>query len=302
MKIIVGSRGSTLALTQTNMVIDTIKAKNPSVECEVKIIKTTGDMIYDKPIDQIGGKEIFIKEIEKELLDGTIDMAVHSMKDMPGEIPSGLKLTHSPKREDPRDVLVLKEGYKSIEDIPKGGIIGTGSKRRKYQLLDLRPDLEIVGIRGNVETRIKKIETDNLDGTILAAAGLSRLGIDLGDRAYYLSIEEILPSPTQGILAIEIRQDNIELESVLKTISHPQTEMQMIAERAFLKSVGGSCSVPVGAYAVIEGDMVELQGLMGSVDGEIMVKKSIRATIDELEEIGEKLGKEILKEMTSYAR
>lgn len=297
MNIIVGSRGSNLALTQTNMVIDEIERLNPEVKCQVKVIKTKGDMILDKPIHKIGGKEIFIKEIEKELIEGKIDMAVHSMKDMPGSLPEGLKLSFIPKREDYRDVLVLKEGLKSIDDIPLGGKIGTGSKRRHFQMLEIRPDLEIVGIRGNVETRIKKIESENLYGTILAAAGISRLGIDLGDRAIYLDKENFLPSPAQGILAIEVREDDKDIEKVLKTISHRETEIQAKAERDFLKSVGGSCSVPVGAYCHVIGDKLILEGLLGSEDGEVLIKRKIEKNIDYLETIGKELGEKVLEEM-----
>lgn len=297
MKIIVGSRGSELALTQTKMVIADIEALNPHVKCQIKIIKTKGDIILDQPIDKIGGKEIFTKEIEKELLNKNVDMAIHSMKDMPGLLPEGLKLSYTPKREDPRDVLVFKEGYKTIDDIPKGGKIGTGSKRRKYQLLNIRPDLEIVGIRGNIQTRIKKIDTENLDGTILAAAGINRMGIDLSGRSQYLDIEEFSPSPCQGILAIEIREGDEEIEKVLKKISDPQTEIQASAERAFLKAVGGSCNVPVGARSTIEGDKIYLEGFLGSDDGKIQMKKKIQAKITEAKETGKKLGQDMLKEM-----
>lgn len=297
MKIIVGSRGSDLALTQTNMVIREIEEKNPGVKCEVKIIKTKGDTIYDKPIDQIGGKEIFTKEIEHELLAGRVDMAIHSMKDMPGELPQGLKLSYTPKREDPRDVLVLKEGYGSLDDIPQGGIIGTGSKRRKFQLLKMRPDLKIVGIRGNIQTRIDKIESENLDGTLLAAAGINRLDIDLSGRMQYLGVEEFLPSPTQGILAIEIREDDKKIEEVIEKISHPETEIQARAEREFLKAVGGSCTVPVAAYSTIEGDKIYLEGFLGSVNGDILLREKITGKIDDQDNIGKKLGEKMLKEM-----
>ena len=192
MKIVVGTRGSNLALTQTNMVIDMLKEAHPNIEFKVKIILTKGDIIKDLPIDKIGGKEIFTKEIEKELLAGTIDLAVHSMKDMPAELPPGLKLSYTPKREDSRDVLILREGIKGLDDLPLGGKIGTGSKRRKFQILQYRPDLEVVGLRGNIQTRINKIITENLDGVILAAAGINRLGLELGDRMVYLDKNIVL--------------------------------------------------------------------------------------------------------------
>ncbi|WP_353096529.1 hydroxymethylbilane synthase [Tissierella praeacuta] len=297
MKIIVGTRGSKLALTQTNMVIDSIKNAYPNIEYELKIIKTKGDVVKDLPIDKIGGKEIFTKEIEKELLDGSIDMAVHSMKDMPGELPEGLKLSFSPEREDYRDVLILREGLNSINDIPFGGKIGTGSKRRKYQILQYRPDLEVIGIRGNIETRIRKIEEENLDGVILAAAGINRLGLDLGERVAYLDKDIVLPSPTQGILAIEIRENDNRIDNILECISHRKTEVQKIVERAFLKGVGGSCHIPVGAYCDIIGDKIYLEGLLGTVNGEILIRRTMEGNLDSIEEIGYKLAKDMVKEM-----
>jgi hydroxymethylbilane synthase len=297
MKIIVGTRGSNLALAQTNMVIDSIKKAHPNIQCDVKIIKTKGDILKDIPIDKIGGKEIFTKEIERELLEGTIDLAVHSMKDMPGELPKGLKLSFSPQREDYRDVLVLREGLNSIEDIPLGGKMGTGSKRRKYQILKYRPDLEIVGIRGNIETRIKKIEEDNLDGVILAAAGINRLGLELGERVVYLDKDIVLPSPAQGILAIEIRENDNRIEEILKSISHKETEIQSKVERAFLKAVGGNCHIPVGAYCEVIGDKICLEGLLGTIDGQVLIRKSLEGSLDSLEKIGYVLAQNIIREM-----
>jgi hydroxymethylbilane synthase len=297
MKIVVGTRGSNLALTQTNMVINELKENHPNIEFEVKIIKTKGDILNNIPIDKIGGKEIFIKEIEKELLDGTIDMAVHSMKDMPGELPEGLKLSFTPKREDCRDILILKEGIRDIDDIPIGGKIGTGSKRRKYQILKYRQDLEIVGIRGNIETRIKKIETEDLDGVILAAAGVNRLGLELSDRIFYLDKDVVLPSPTQGILAIEIRENDSKLHNILESISHTETEIQSRAERAFLKGVGGSCHIPVGAYCNVMDKEIYLEGLLGTEDGSILIRKSVEGNLDSPEELGYNLAKYMVKEI-----
>ena len=298
MKIVVGTRGSNLALTQTNMVIDMIKEAHPNIELEVKVIITKGDVVADVPIDKIGGKEIFTKEIERELLDGTIDMAVHSMKDMPAELPQGLKLSYTPKREDSRDVLILKEGIKGLDDLPIGGKIGTGSKRRKFQILQYRPDLEVVGLRGNIQTRINKITTENLDGVILAAAGVNRLGLELGDRMVYLDKNILLPSPTQGILAIEIREDDDRLHNILESISHAETEIQAKVERSFLKGVGGSCHIPVGAHCKVTKEMVFLEGLLGTEDGEVLIRKSIEGSIDSQEELGYELAKDIVKEIS----
>lgn len=289
MKIIVGTRGSNLARTQSGHVIDMLKEKNPEVEFQVKIIKTKGDILNEVPLDKIGGKEVFIKEIEKELLDGTIDLAIHSMKDVPGEIPSGLKLSYIPKREDHRDLLVLREGIESLEELPLGAKIGTGSKRRKYQILKYREDLEVVGIRGNVQTRIDKIESEGLDGVIIAAAGVNRLGLELSKKVIHLEDDLVLASPCQGILGLEIREDDRAVEEVLRTISNPEAEIQAQAERAFLKGTGGSCHIPVGAYCKVDGEKIEIEGILGSEDG----KKLERARVSGRAEDAYKLGMEL---------
>ena len=295
MKLVVGTRGSNLALVQTNWVVDQLKKENPGVEFEVKIIKTKGDLIKDLPLDKIGDKGLFVKEIEKSLLDGEIDMAVHSMKDMPSYLPEGLKFAHSPKREDPRDALIFKEGYKSLDDLPQGARIGTGSKRRKYQLLKHRPDLEIVPIRGNIETRIKKIETEKLDGVVLAASGLRRAGLD--DKIdYYIPTDIMLPAPAQGILALEIREDDKETEKIIDSIKDDITKIQIDAERGFLIGVNGSCHIPMGAYCEIEGEKITLTGLYG--DGEVkkIVVQSQVGTLADAPKIGYELAKSVLKE------
>lgn len=295
MKLVVGTRGSNLALVQTNWVVEQLKKANPGVEFEVKIIKTKGDLIKDLPLDKIGDKGLFVKEIEKSLLDGEIDMAVHSMKDMPSYLPEGLKFAHSPKREDPRDALIFKEGYKSIEDLPKGARIGTGSKRRKYQLLKHRPDLEIVPIRGNIETRIKKIETENLDGVVLAASGLRRAGLD--DKIdYYIPTDIMLPAPAQGILALEIREDDKETEKIIDSIKDDITKIQIDAERGFLIGVNGSCHIPMGAYCEIEGEKITLTGLYGDGEGKKIVVQSQTGTLADAPKIGYELAKSVLKE------
>lgn len=295
MKIVVGTRGSNLALVQTNWVVDQLKKANPDVEFEVKIIKTKGDLIKDLPLDKIGDKGLFVKEIEKSLLNKEIDMAVHSMKDMPSYLPKGLKFASSPKREDPRDVLIFKEGYKSIEDLPKGAKIGTGSKRRKYQLLKNRPDLEIVPIRGNIETRIKKIETENLDGVVLAASGLKRAGLE-GKIDYYIPTDIMLPAPAQGILALEIRENDEETESIINSIKDDTTKVQIDAERGFLIGVNGSCHIPMGAYCDIDGDKIKLTGLYGDGDGKKIIIQSQEGNIEDAPKIGYELAKSVLKE------
>ena len=299
MKIIVGTRGSKLAVTQTNWTIDRLKEKNPGVEFETKIIKTKGDLIQHISLDKIGDKGLFVKEIEQQLIDGEIDMAVHSMKDMPSSLPEGLKFAHIPKREDPRDVLILKEGYKDLDSLPKGATIGTGSKRRKYQLLQARPDLNIVPIRGNVDTRISKIVTENLDGIVLAASGVHRVGLQ-ECISYYLPTDVMLPAPAQGALAIEIRKDNIEVEKVVNSLMDETTEIQVAAERGFLDGIEGSCHIPIGAYCEVKDEKIVLTGLFGDEEGQKTVKRSIEGNKECPRELGLELSKVILKEFEGY--
>ena len=295
MKLVVGTRGSNLALVQTNWVVEQLKKNNPDIEFEIKIIKTKGDLIKDLPLDKIGDKGLFVKEIEKSLLDKEIDMAVHSMKDMPSYLPEGLKFAHSPRREDPRDALIFREGYKTLEDLPQGAKIGTGSKRRKYQLLKHRPDLEIVPIRGNIETRIKKIETENLDGVVLAASGLRRAGLE-EKIDYYIPTDIMLPAPAQGILALEIREDDKETEKIIDSIKDNITKVQIDAERGFLIGVNGSCHIPMGAYCEVDGEKITLTGLYGDGDGKKIVIQSKEGTLADAQKIGYELAQSVLKE------
>ncbi|WP_297131542.1 hydroxymethylbilane synthase [Terrisporobacter sp.] len=295
MKIVVGTRGSKLALVQTNWVVDALKKVNPGIEFEVKVIKTKGDLVTHLPLHKIGDKGLFTKEIEQQLLNKEIDLAVHSMKDMPSILPDGLKFASVPRREDPRDILVLKEGYKTIEDLPMGAKIGTGSKRRTYQLLKYRPDLEIVPIRGNIETRIKKIEDENLDGVVLAAAGLLRAGLE-NRISYYLPTNIMIPAPAQGALALEIREDDSYMEEIISHIKDEATEIQVAAERGFLTGVNGSCHVPMGAYCEIHNEKLILTGLYGDEDGKKLVVKSIEGKVSDANKIGYDLAKEVLNE------
>lgn len=299
MKIIVGSRGSKLALTQTNWVISKLKEDHPEIDFELKIIKTKGDRIQNVSLDKIGDKGLFVKEIEEALLNGDIHMAIHSMKDMPSILPEGLKFSYIPKREDFRDVIVLREGFNSLEELPKNAKIGSGSKRRKYQLLKYREDLDVVPIRGNVDTRIKKIETENLHGVILAAAGINRLDIEkeLKYKVVPISTEIMLPAPAQGALAIEIRKDRDDIENILECLSHKETEIAVSAERAFLHGINGSCHIPVGAIGEIYGGELKLTGLFGDEDGNKIVKKSLIGSIESAKELGYELAKIVLKEM-----
>lgn len=295
MKIVVGTRGSKLALVQTNWVVEELKKANPGIEFEIKIIKTKGDLVTHLPLHKIGDKGLFTKEIEQQLLDKEIDIAIHSMKDMPSKLPEGLKFANIPKREDPRDVLVLKEGYKNIDDLPNGAKIGTGSKRRTYQLLKYRPDLEIIPIRGNIDTRIRKIEEENLDGVVLAAAGLIRAGLE-NHISYFIPPSIMLPAPAQGALAIEIRENDLVIENLVSHIKDELTEIQVAAERGFLTGVNGSCHVPMGAYCEIKGSNITLTGLYGDEDGGKLVIKSLEGNIEDASKLGFELADMVLEE------
>ncbi len=282
MKIKIGTRGSKLALAQTNFVLNKLKEQYPQYEYEIIIIKTTGDKDLTKPLDEIGSKGLFVDEIEHALLVGDIQMAVHSMKDMPSEPLEGLCFAKSWKREDPRDVLILKEA-KSLSDLKSGDTIATGSKRRSYQLLKLRNDLNIVPIRGNIDTRIKKLmENPELDGIILAAAGLNRLNIKINN-TYFFNIEEMIPSPAQGTLAIELSKSNNEMIEMVNSLSDSKSDAITYLERGFLKGIGGDCHLPVGAFAREMNEGFELYSLFGNEDGSKLVSSHI--TGDDLNDI-----------------
>ena len=299
MKIVVGTRGSKLALAQTNWVIDKLKEKYPKVNFEIKIIKTKGDLIQNVSLDKIGDKGLFVKEIEQQLIDNKIDMAVHSMKDMPSLLPEGLKFASIPKREDARDVLVLKDGYYDINDLPIGAKIATGSKRRKYQLLKIRPDLNIVPIRGNIDTRIKKIVDENLDGVVLAASGLLRAGFE--DKiSCYIPKDIMIPAPAQGALAIEIRKSSKDIENIIESLKDIETEIQVSAERGFLDGINGSCHIPIGAYCNVEGENITLTGLYGDEEGNNLITKTIEGKAYKARELGLELARVISKEYGSY--
>ncbi len=245
LKYRIGTRGSKLALAQTELVKCRLEQNYPEHEFEIQIIQTKGDRIQNMPLDQIGDKGVFVREIEEKLLSGEVDIGVHSMKDMPSEPADGLLFTKAWKREDPRDVLVLREA-ESLEQLPPGAVIATGSRRREFQLKRLRPDIQITGIRGNIDTRLRKMEEQKLDGIVLAAAGLHRLG--LRERiSQYLEPKDMIPAPAQGTLALEIRKEDKQLRQLLDALSDAETEQEAGAERCFLKMVGGDCHLPVGA-------------------------------------------------------
>lgn len=262
----IGTRGSKLALKQAEFVQTVLTENFPEHEFPLVVVRTTGDKFNTIPMKEVGTKGIFIKEIEEYLLNGTIDLAVHSMKDMPTELPKGLVLAKTWKREDPRDVLILRE-KKSLNQLPFHARIATGSLRRKYQILKLRPDLEIVDIRGNVETRIRKMEEQKLDGIVLAAAGLKRLQLE-EKITHYFDYDEMIPAPGQGALAIEMAEKRKDIKALLEPFEDEETMSAVAGERHFLSLMGGGCHLPVGAIGEIKGEEVCLKVMYGDETGE----------------------------------
>ncbi len=254
-KIRIGSRESKLAVTQAEIVKEMIEKAYPDAEVSIVTMKTTGDKILNRSLDQIGGKGLFVKELDQALREGTIDLSVHSLKDMPMELPEDLPLLAFTKREDPRDALILK---KDIDEVPSGGVIGTSSKRRMIQLKTLYPECKFHGIRGNVQTRMRKLEEEGFDATVLAAAGLRRLGMGSVIGKIF-SIEEMIPAAGQGILAVQRRAG--EYEELRDILNDPDSEIMAKAERAFVRTLDGGCTSPIAAFAQIEGEKVRLKGL-----------------------------------------
>ncbi|MED3644432.1 hydroxymethylbilane synthase [Caldifermentibacillus hisashii] len=292
-KIIVGSRRSKLAMTQTNWVIDQLKKIGAPFTFDLKEIVTKGDEILNVTLSKVGGKGLFVKEIEQAMLNKEIDIAVHSMKDMPAVLPDGLVIGTIPEREDPRDVLISKEN-RSLRDLPAGAIVGTSSLRRKAQILNIRPDLEIKWIRGNIDTRLKKLETEEYDAIILAAAGLSRMGWQAEVVSEYLEPSDCIPAVGQGALAIECRKDDEEILQWLAKLNCPKTNRAVQAERAFLNKIGGSCQVPVGGYAVInDEDDVVLNAFVASGNGKTIFKETVVGK--DAVAVGEKAGERLME-------
>jgi hydroxymethylbilane synthase len=293
MNIKIGTRGSKLALTQANLVAEKIKKEAPDVNIEICVIKTSGDIMQDISLLKIGGKGVFVKEIEDALLSGAIDLAVHSMKDVPTQTPPGLVFAAVLPREDVRDILVSK-GARKIEQMRKGAKIGTGSMRRSAQLLAMLPDLEIVSLRGNLDTRLKKIDTENLDGVIVAAAGVKRMG--LAEKiTQYLPVEMMLPAVGQGALGLEIRADDNRLQKLLTKINHVPTHTEVTAERAFLRHLGGGCLLPIAALGKLTGDRLSLEGLVAAPRGSDVIRDKVQGAAGEAEELGKKLAEIILE-------
>ncbi|MDO8784997.1 MAG: hydroxymethylbilane synthase [Syntrophales bacterium] len=287
----IGTRGSDLALQQTHWVAGRLRENFPGLKVEITVIKTKGDIMSDVSLAQIGGKGVFVKEIEEALLRDQIDIAVHSMKDVPAELPDGLEIGVIPAREDPRDVLISKDNRK-LEELPQGARIGTGSLRRGFQIKNLLPDIEIVALRGNLNTRIRKIVTDNLDGVIVAAAGLSRMGW-LPQVSQFIPVEMMLPAVGQGAIGIELRSDDKDTKDTVSFLNHPSTWLEVSAERSFLKWLGGGCRLPIAAYGKRDGDSLGLMGLVGDVDGRVVIRDVVRGPVEEAEALGKELAEKI---------
>jgi len=309
--LVIGTRGSPLAVWQAEHVAARLGEVFPGVSVRLERIRTTGDRILDVPLAQVGGKALFVKEIEEALLAGRVDLAVHSMKDVPTDLPAGLTIAAIPPREDPADVLISRTGQR-LADLPRGARVGTSSLRRQAQLLHHRADLIIVGLRGNLDTRIRKLATEGLDAIVLAAAGVKRLGLERLVTEV-LAPEIVVSASGQGALGIEIRESQGGRESreahvteLVKALDHADTHTAVRAERAMLRRLGGGCQVPIAAFASVEGDTIRLRGLIASTDGATLVRGERQGASDQPETVGQALavdllgrgGQAILKDIT----
>ena len=288
----IGTRGSKLALWQANWVKSEIEAKYPETEASLVVIKTKGDKILDVPLAKVGGKGLFVKEIEEALLDKRIDIAVHSMKDMPAELPDQLHIGAVPRRENPRDVLISNQNT-PLSLLPKGSRIGTSSLRRSAQLLHTRPDIIIEPLRGNLDTRLKKLQNQDFDAIVLAAAGVQRLGI-AHRITEFLDETVMLPAVGQGALCIECRKEDRNVNAIIDALNHEDTRTVVFGERAFLNELGGGCQVPIAAHGRLVDNNFTLTGLVASVDGKTIFKDSINGPKEQSEELGKALGERLV--------
>jgi len=288
----IGTRGSKLALVQSEWVKKEVQTRHPEVRVELVKIKTKGDKILDSPLSKVGGKGLFVKEIEDALLKRDVDLAVHSMKDVPAELQKGLKISVYPKREDARDAFVSRH-FKTVKDLPQRASVGTSSLRRSAQLLHMRPDLHIVPLRGNVDTRLRKLDSGDLQAIVLATAGLNRLG--LSDRITTpLSPEAVLPAIGQGVLGLELREDDQMTQHLIFFLNDLETELAARAERAFLKELEGGCQVPLAGYARVEKDRIVLDGMVAELDGSVILRQKRAGGKDKPEELGIALARQLI--------
>ena len=290
-RIRIATRESALALWQANFVKDRLEQQHPHLTVELLPLTSRGDQLLDIPLAKVGGKGLFVKELEVAMLEGRADIAVHSMKDVPMEFPEGLHLPVICEREDPRDAFVSNH-FTDVDALPQGAVVGTSSLRRQCQLLARRPDLEVKFLRGNVNTRLAKLDAGEYDAIILAAAGLLRLEMHTRIRDF-LPAEILLPAGGQGAVGIESRRDE-ELDALLQPLHCNATSARLVAERAVVKRLNGSCQVPIGAYAEFEGDELWLRGLVGSPDGTNMVRAETRGNPADGEALGTALAEELL--------
>jgi hydroxymethylbilane synthase len=296
-RFVIGSRGSKLALTQAEWVTTRLAILHPGIDIHIEIVKTTGDVKTD-PLSVIGGKGVFTKELEDALLDRRIDIAVHSLKDLPTIVPEALAIAAICEREDPLDALVLRKdsdsSYASLKDLPVRSIVGTSSPRRQAQLRHLRPELVMKDLRGNVDTRLRKLDEGQYDAVILASAGLRRLGLD-GRISARLPTEQMLPAPGQGAIGVEIRTDDSAAMNVVTKLDHEATRVACTAERALLRALGGGCQLPIAAHAVIRDYKFRLDGLVASHDGRRIVRDHIAGSTEDAEKLGGDLANRLLE-------
>lgn len=291
-EIIIGTRDSALALWQTNWVKEKLEKLNPDYKFSMKHIKTQGDKILDVALAKIGDKGLFTKELEIAMLKGEIDFAVHSMKDLPTVLPEGLMIGAIGERFDPHDVVISHKGYK-LKDLPKGARVATSSLRRRAQLLNYRPDLKIEDVRGNLNTRLRKLEEQDFDALILAAAGIERMG--WADRIEEkIPFDIMLPAVGQGSIGVELREDDEEIREVVAKINHKESEMSILAERAMLRKLEGGCQIPIGALGQVEGSQLRLRGLVASLDGSELLYDELTGPVAEAESLGVKLADRLL--------
>jgi hydroxymethylbilane synthase len=301
----IGTRGSRLAVWQAEHVASRLQAAFPTLALRLERIRTTGDKILDVPLAQVGGKALFVKEIEEALLAGRVDLAVHSMKDVPTDLPPGLTIAAIPRREDAADVLISRTGAR-LADLSRGARVGTSSLRRQAQLLHIRPDLVIVGVRGNLDTRIRKLSSEGLDAIVLAAAGVARLGL-FHLVTEVLPPEVLLPAIGQGALGIEVREPGTEsrepraesraarVAELVGVLDDRETHAAVRAERAMLRRLGGGCQVPIAAWATVEADAILLRGLIAATDGVTVIRGEARGTVGEPETVGRDLAEDLLE-------
>jgi len=291
-KIVVGTRGSRLAMIQAGMVIAELGRIHPDLEFEPLAIKTTGDRRKRVSLEELGGTGIFVKELEEALLNKDIDMAVHSLKDMPIDTPDGLRIAAVPERADPRDVLISGRG--KLSALPEGAIIGTSSPRRAVQIKARRPDLEIRPLRGNVDTRLRKVSSGELDGAIMAAAAMVRMGME--DRVTeYLPADSCVPAVGQGALAVEIRADDERVAGLVSPLDHRPSRVGVTAERAFLRALGGGCREPIAALGVVDNDTLHLDGMVANHEAGQILRAEVKGESSNPEEVGERLAQQMIK-------